>query len=111
MSKNKFIIGIIGLLVLAAPAWTQERPFDFYQTSPLTFSAGVDSGVALGNHKISGTALFLSAPTFSMMRTAPRNDFSLFYQPEFEMFPSYHSLDSWDHSGGLKWNYNLSSRW
>src|SRR2546428_1863520 len=91
--KQLRTLGTLCLLFVCAPVGAQERPLNFYQTSPLNFSAGYDSGVAVGSQRFSGSSLLLSAPTLSLMRTAPRTDFSLSYQPEFEMFPSFHSLN------------------
>ena len=102
----------VGLLIAGTSSgWAQERPVSLYETSPLDFQMGYDSGAPYGTQKISSPVGILTLPTFSLQHTSPRNDFELFYQPQFEMFTEAPGLDSWNHFAGLRWQADISPRW
>src|SRR5579871_1182249 len=99
------------LIILAVSVQAQERPFNFYATTPLNITSGYDSGIPDGNHRVDSLSTILTLPTFSITRFSPRNDFNLSYQGEFQMFEGNQRLDSWDHNAGLRWQYDLNARW
>lgn len=104
---------LVGALVLFATsvACGQDRPVNFFLTSPLSLESGFESGVPDGNVRLNDPATILTLPTFSLMRTSPRNDFTLYYQPQFEMFTSLHRLDSVNQNAGLNWLADMTPRW
>src|SRR5258708_135105 len=103
---------LIALLFLgASTGLAQERPVDLYPTSPISIQTGFESGVPDGNRRLNEPSTILTLPMFSLMHTSPRNDFTLSYQPEFEMFTSLHRLDSFNQNAGLQWIANISPRW
>ncbi len=101
----------VALCLAVSAARGQERPVNLYLTSPLSLESGFESGVPNGNQRLNEPATILTLPTFSLMRTSPRNDFTLYYQPQFEMFTSLHRLDSVDQNAGLHWLVNMTPRW
>lgn len=111
MRSKNILTGVAALLLCLTQAQPQERPVSFYLTSPLNLQSGFDSGVPDGNRKVNSPSTILTLPTFSMMRTTPRTDFSIFYQPEFQMFSSEQRLDTWNHNAGLRWETDFSPRW
>jgi hypothetical protein len=110
MRNSKWLWIFTAALAGSTFGLAQEKPFSFYETTPLFFSAGFDSGVPDGNRRLGSSSLLLTAPTFSLVRMAPRNDFSIFYKPEFEMFPNARGLDDFSQSGGLRWEYSMTPR-
>ncbi len=90
-------------------AVAQERPF--YFTSPIDLQTGWESGVPNGNMRLNVPATILTLPTFSLLHDSPRNQFTLSYDPQFEMFTSPHRLDSFNQNGTLQWVSDLSPRW
>ena len=104
-------LALVLLCLGASAARGQERPVDFYATSPFNIQSGFESGVPNGNRRLNEPATIVTLPTFSLMRMSPRNDFTLYYQPEFEIFSSLHRLDSFNQNAGLRWIANMTPRW
>jgi hypothetical protein len=102
----------IVLLILGTSfARAQERPVDFYLTTPAGIQSGLGSGIPNGKTRWNTPATIVTLPTFSLMRMSPRTDFTLFYQPEFEILPAMHRLDSFNQNAGLRWIASLTPRW
>ena len=102
---------LLMLCVAVSAARGQDRPVNIYPTSPLSIETGFESGVPNGNVRLNEPATILTLPTFSLMRTSPRSDFTLYYQPQFEMFTDLHRLDSVNQNAGLNWLATISPRW
>ena len=114
MTTTHRITGLITTSLLcfgATFALAQERPVDFFATSPFNIQSGYESGVPNGNTRLNEAATTVTLPTFSLMRISPRNDFTLSYQPEFEIFTGLHKLDSFNQVAGLRWVANITPRW
>jgi hypothetical protein len=114
MRNSSWSVGLLaGALACVATshALGQDRPVSLYLTSPLSLESGYESGVPDGNVRWSDPAIILTLPTFSLMRTSPRNDFTLYYQPQFEMFETLHRLDSVNQNAGLNWLADMTPRW
>jgi hypothetical protein len=106
-SKTAIVLLCLG----ASFACAQERPMDFYLTTPFSIESGVESGIPNGNQRWNAPATIVTLPTFSLMRMSPLNDFTLYYQPEFEILPTLHRLDSFNQNAGLRWIANMTPRW
>ncbi len=99
------------LLLCAAAGWAQQNSFpNFYFTTPLNIHSGRDFGVLDGTRKVDDTVVLLTGPTFTLWKPAPRGDFSLTYEPQFEFFTHYGDLSSWNHQAALKWRYKMTPR-
>ena len=104
------LLGIVAALLVEVAGWAQERPNGFYLTSPLSLSAGYDDNFVVNSRAVDDTVSILTAPTFSWIKSTHRAYFSVDYQPEFELFARYSSLDSWNHSATLRYSYRINSR-
>jgi hypothetical protein len=102
---------VAALLCFGVYAQGQDRPVNLYLTSPLSLESGFESGVPNGNVRLNDPATILTLPTFSLMHTSPLNDFTIYYQAQFEMFTSLHRLDSVNQNAGLSWLANMTPRW
>jgi hypothetical protein len=109
--RSEAFLAAVLLCFRGSAAWAQDRPVNLYLTSPLSLESGFESGVPDGNVRLNEPATILTLPTFSLMRTSPRNDFTIYYQPQFEMFTSLHRLDSVNQNAGLSWLANMTPRW
>jgi hypothetical protein len=101
----------ITLLCLGVAARGQDRPINFYLNSPLDVQSGYESGIPYGNTRWNAPATIITLPTFSLMHMSPLNDFTVYYQPEFEILPSLSRLDSFNQNAGLHWIADISPRW
>src|SRR5689334_9117878 len=63
-------------------------------TSPLSISAGREQQLLVGRSKVNDSAMIISAPTFSFIKSTPIKDFSLNYTPEVEIFKRYSDLNT-----------------
>jgi hypothetical protein len=111
--KTGLIVLPVILLVRgsAATASAQERPNGFYQTSPLSLSAGSDNNFVAGSSKFNDTVTLVTAPAFSWFGSTHRTDFSVNYQPEFEIFTRHDEFDAWNHSSMFRMAHQINSRW
>lgn len=108
----KAIIVTVFLFLCAAGAWAQEDSVSkFYYTTPLVMQSGRDFGFLDGTRKVDDTTVLLTAPTFTLWQPAPRGDFSLTYEPQFQLFAHHGHLSSWNHQAGFKWGYKMTPRW
>lgn len=100
------------LLVLGAatvmPTLAQKNGFQF--TSPATLSVGRDSKFLTGKQELEDTVLLLTAPTLALLKTTPRAELVLSYEPEFEMFAEHRELQAWNHAAELRFDYRMSRR-
>jgi hypothetical protein len=103
--------GIAMLCLGAAPARGQDRPVTFFLNSPLDVQSGYESGIPNGNTRLNAPATIVTLPTFSLMHMSPLNDFTVYYQPEFEILPSLPSLNTFNQNAGLHWIANITPRW
>ncbi|HZW96328.1 MAG TPA: hypothetical protein VFF64_25505 [Candidatus Eremiobacteraceae bacterium] len=101
--------GIILALNSAVPAWAQ-RPDGFQLTSPLSLSAGYDENFAVGSQELDDTVTLLTLPTLSWTRNTHRTDFSIEYEPEFELFSHNQNLNAWNHSAALRLTHRINGR-
>ena len=103
---------VVAAACLAAPsALGQDRPINFYLNSPVEVQTGFESGIPYGNTRWNAPATIVTLPTFSLMHMSLRNDFTIYYQPEFEILPSLGRLNSFNQNAGLHWIANISERW
>jgi len=108
----KAIVVMVLLFLCAAGGWAQEDGFPkFYFSTPLDLQSGRDFNVQSGAQKVDDTTVFLTAPTFTLGKLSPRNDFSATYDSQFELFTHYGHLSSWNHEAGFKWDYKMTPRW
>ncbi len=105
------VFGIVILCLGASAARGQDRPVNFYLNSPLTVETGFESGIPYGNTRWNAPATIVTLPMLSLMHMSPINDFTVYYQPEFEILPSLGRLNSFNQSAGLHWIANISERW
>ena len=112
MQSVKTIVITVLLLFSVAAGWAQEDSFpNIYFTTPLDLQSGRVFGVLDGTRKVDDTTVILTAPTFKLWNPSPRGDFSLTYQPQFELFAHHGHLSSWNHQAGLQGNYKMTPRW
>jgi hypothetical protein len=102
--------GLVLACCSAVPGWAQEKPNGFYLTSPLSLSAGYDSGFVADSRTLDDSVTILTGPTFGWIRSTHRTDFSLDYQPEAELFTNHSYLDGWNHSSTLRFTNRINSR-
>jgi hypothetical protein len=100
-----------GFTLALAPAFAQDRLNGYFLTSPLELGSGYDSQFLAGSRKLNDYETILAGPTLSWLRTTHRTEFSIDYQPEFEMFARYGSLDAWNHSSTMRLTHRLNARW
>lgn len=100
---------LILALLVAIPAQAQQSA-GFYLTSPLGVSAGRDSKFLSGFEERDDTVFMILPPTFSFIKLVPRGEFSLSYQPEFELFAENRDLNAWNHLGGVHFTYRIAPR-
>ncbi len=106
-----FVITVL-LFLGAAMGWAQEDGFPmFYFTTPMSLQSGRDFGVQYGAQKVDDTTMLLTAPTFTLGKLSTRNDFSMTYQSQLELFTHYGHLSSWNHEAGFNWHHKLAPRW
>jgi hypothetical protein len=103
--------GIVMLGLGASPARGQDRPVNFFLNSPIDVQSGYESGIPNGNTRLNAPATIVTLPTFSLMHMSPLNDFTVYYQPEFEILTSLPSLNSFNQNAGLHWIASISPRW
>jgi len=109
MQSARTVVTTILLLFSAAAGWAQFP--NFYFTTPLDLQSGRNFGVLDGTQKVDDTTVMLTAPTFKLWRPSPRGEFSLTYQPQFELFAHHGHLSSWNHQAGLRGDYKITPRW
>ncbi len=105
------LAGSTGLLSMLTPALAQDRLSGFFWTSPVELSEVYDSGFVSEAHRYNDYDTILAGPTLAWLRTTHRTEFSIDYQPEFEMFARYGNLDSWNHSSTMRFTHRLDARW
>jgi hypothetical protein len=97
------------ILAFHSVAWAQR--FDGFQlASPLSVSAGLDQNFAVGSHGLDDTITLLTLPTLSWTRNTHRTDFSIDYEPEFELFSQHQDLNAWNHSATLRFTHQINGR-
>jgi hypothetical protein len=103
---------IMAIVCLGAPAALgQDRPVNFYLNSPLDVQSGYESGIPNGNTRLNSSSTIVTLPTFSLMHMSPLNDFTVYYQPEFEILTGLPHLNTFNQNAGLHWIANISPRW
>jgi hypothetical protein len=110
MRKPLFILpGIVLALHTVVPARAQ-RPDGFQLTSPLSLSAGYDENFAVGAQTLSDTVTLLTLPTLSWTKNTHRTNFSIDYEPEFELFSQHQDLNAWNQSATLRVTHRINGR-
>ena len=109
--KNPLLIlpGIVLALNSLVPARAQ-RPDGFQLTTPLSLSAGYDQNFAVGAQTLDDTVTLLALPTFSWTRNTHRANFSIDYEPEFEIFSHHQDLNAWNHAATLRFTQRINGR-
>jgi hypothetical protein len=109
--KSTLVIlpGIVLALNFLVPAWAQ-RPDGFQLTSPLSLSAGYDENFDVGAQAVSDTVTLLTLPTLSWTKSTHRTNFSIDYEPEFELFSQRQDLNAWNHSATLRFTQQINGR-
>ena len=105
-----FLLGAVLALSSVAAAQPEHRANGFYLTSPLSLSSGYDDNFLVNSRALDDTVSILTAPTFAWMKTTHRTDFSLDYEPEFEIFSRHQDLNAWNHASIMRLDHRLSSR-
>jgi hypothetical protein len=110
--RNTLLVlpGIILAVNSVVPAWAQ-RPDGFQLTSPLSLSAGYDQNFPVGSQVLDDTVTLLTLPTLSWTKTTHRTDFSVDYEPEFEIFSQHQELNAWNHAATLRFTHRINGRW
>lgn len=108
LQAMKLIVITVLLLCSTAAGWAQFP--NLYFTTPLGLQSGRNFSVD-GTQKVDDTTMILTAPTLKLWRPSPRGEFSLTYQPQFELFAHQGHLSSWTHQAGLKGDYKMTPRW
>src|SRR5579859_1032331 len=103
------VSGIVLALNSLVPAWAQ-RLEGFQLTSPLSLSAGYDENFDVGAQAVSDTVTLLTLPTLSWTKSTHRTNFSIDYEPEFELFSQRQDLNAWNHSATLRFTQQINGR-
>jgi len=88
----------------------QDPHNGFFLTSPLGLSSGWDQNFVSGGQPLNDTEALLTGPTFAWMKSTNTTDFSLDYQPEFELFAHNSNLDAWNHQSRMRLVHRLNGR-
>jgi len=109
--RNALLIlpGIVLAFNSVVPARAQ-RPDGFQLSSPLSLSAGSDENFPVGSQVLDDTVTLLTLPTLSWTRSTHRTDFSVDYEPEFELFSQHENLNAWNHSATLRFTRRINGR-
>src|SRR5579872_5506558 len=109
--RNTLLIlpDIVLALNFLVPAWAQ-RPDGFQLTSPLSLSAGYDENFDVGSQVLDDTVTLLTLPTLSWTKSTHRTNFSIDYEPEFELFSQHQDLNAWNHSATLRFTQRINGR-
>jgi len=91
------------------PAQEAKRS-GFYLTTPVQMSYGREVKLPVGSRLIDDSSFLLTPPTFTLIGKSPRTDFSLSYEPEFELFVRNKDLNSWNHTATLRYIYKPTRR-
>src|ERR1700683_3286072 len=114
LAKMRIGRAILPMLAFAwfseVPGWAQERPNGFYLTSPLSVSAGYDSGFVANSQTLDDEVTLLTGPTFDWIRSTHRTEFSLDYQPQAELFANHSYLDGSNHTSTMRFSRRMNSR-
>jgi hypothetical protein len=103
---------ILALALLSAGVvWGQAHPDGFYLNSPLSVSSGYDSGFIVGSQALSDNVTLIEGPTLDWTTSTHRDQFSLDYQPELEIFAQHPGLDAWNQDATLRLSHRINSRW
>ena len=109
-NKLLFLLGAVLAFSSVATGQPEHRANGFYLTSPLSLSSGYDDNFLVNSRALDDTVSILTAPTLSWMKTTHRTDFSLDYEPEFEIFSRHQDLNAWNHASTMRFGHRLSSR-
>src|SRR5690348_15325122 len=93
MSRLSFLAGFVLMLNPLDALWAQQHE-GFQFTSPLSLSAGYDNNFLVGSQALDDTVVLLTAPTLSWTRNTHRTNFTVDYQPEFEIFSQNSNLNA-----------------
>jgi hypothetical protein len=109
MRRLSTLTGMTLLLSPLGAVWAQQRD-GFQLTSPLSVSAGYDNNFLAGSQSLSDTVVLLTAPTFSWTRVTHKTNFSVDYEPEFEIFSQYSNLNAWNHEATMHFSHRVNAR-
>jgi len=110
MGKALLILPRIVLALNSVVIVWAQRPGGFQLTSPLSLSAGHDQNFAAGSQALDDTVTLLTLPTLSWTRSTNRTNFSIDYEPEFELFSQHQDLNAWNHSATLRLTHRINGR-
>jgi hypothetical protein len=110
MRKTLLILPAIVLALHSVDPARAQQPGGFQLTSPLSLSAGYDETFAAGSQTLSDTVTLLTMPTFSWTKNTHRTNFSIDYEPEFEIFSQHQDLNAWNHAATLRVSHRINGR-
>jgi hypothetical protein len=101
---------MLSLLAVTSLSAQVEKKEGFHFTSPLSLSAGRDNRFLAGESVWDDTVFLLLGPTTSIVKASQRTEFSLSYQPEFELFQENSNLNAWNHTAGFRLSSKITPR-
>ena len=110
MVKRVIAVAVLSLLLTTSLSAQVEKKEGFHFTSPLSLSAGRDNQFLAGESVRDDTVFLLLGPTASIVRASQRTEFSLSYQPEFELFQENSDLNAWNHTAGFRLSSKITPR-
>jgi hypothetical protein len=110
MVKRVISVGMLSLLVVTSLSAQVQKKEGFHLTSPLSLSAGRDNRFLAGDSVLDDTVFLFLLPTTSIVKASQRTEFSLSYQPEFELFQENSDLNAWNHTAGLRLSSKITPR-
>jgi hypothetical protein len=110
MGKALLILPGIVLALNSVVMVRAQRPDGFQLTSPLSLSAGYDENFSVGSQVLDDTVTLLTLPALSWTRHTNRTNFSVDYEPEFELFSQHRDLNAWNHSATLRLTHRINGR-
>jgi len=113
LTRARTITGRLLLMLLFGPLPLEAQETSrggFHLTAPLSLSYGRERNLRVGNRLIDDSVSVLAPPAVSLTGKSLRNDFSLDYKPDFELFLRNHDLNAWNHDASLRYSYKLTRR-
>ncbi len=113
LSRPRTITGRLLLLLLFGPLPLEAQETSrggFHLTAPLSLSYGRERKLRAGSRLIDDSVSVLAPPAISLTGKSLRNDFSLEYKPDFELFLRNRDLNAWNHDASLRYSYKLTRR-
>jgi hypothetical protein len=107
--SHRFTLPLVLVVYSVASACAQQAD-GFRFATPLSLSTGYDNNFVAGSQVLDDTVSILTAPTLSWTKVTHRANFSVEYEPEFELFSGHQDLNAWNHSATLRFTQRISDR-